>query len=467
MSGSTRSRQKRKLEPISIEELAGTTGMSGFCTFLTRDNSVAVPALDRLSESSASDSDALKMPALQSSAPLNLDIESGAADLSSANSRAAETSAPLIEQPQDSPKLPDINVLSGRSPKLPSAPELDILVSSALDLPAFELDASDIDAPEITALGSFSRRRIRIREASTVQDGHSLAEQAVYDAMYRAGRPYRGDSRILTIGLRTLAEFSRMAYSNCKANVRSLVTKLAIDEQPGFSYTEGRTYVVYSFREILRRRKAAGLTHVIRTRGVAFVDPRTGAEIGLLYTSDSSAPESSASHSSADHVSATTSVSSALPSTTPSAPISAESGAPVSGAHIENRHLLRNITESSSSLPAIVVTALRQYVSDVDDDAASQLWRRCTENAPDASPEEVSHFIHLKASKTGIRTPLGFLLTAVPKCFVGDSFRQFRDERARNLQTTAARDRQFAAEILKSPEADDEQKQWAREVLGL
>ena len=48
MSGSTRSRQKRKLEPISIEELAGTTGMSGFCTFLTRDTSVAVPALDRL-----------------------------------------------------------------------------------------------------------------------------------------------------------------------------------------------------------------------------------------------------------------------------------------------------------------------------------------------------------------------------------------------------------------------------------
>ena len=101
--------------------------------------------------------------------------------------------------------------------------------------------------------------------------------------MYRAGRPYSGDSRILTIGLRTLAEFSRMAYSNCKANVRSLVAKLAIDEQPGFSYTEGRTYVVYSFREILRRRKAAGLTHVVRTRGVAFVNPRTGTEVNLPY----------------------------------------------------------------------------------------------------------------------------------------------------------------------------------------
>jgi hypothetical protein len=460
MSGSTRSRQKRKLEPISIEELAGTTGMSGFCTFLTRDNSVAVPALDHLGESSAPESAAFEIAAPQSRAPVHLVKETGAVDSSPGDTHAPETSAPVIQLPIEEAKVTS-------EPTALSASESHAPILSALDLPAFESDAPDADAFEITALDSFPRRRIRIREASTVQDAHSLAEQAVYDAMYRAGRPYRGDSRILTIGLRTLAEFSRMAYSNCKANVRSLVTKLAIDEQPGFSYTEGRTYVVYSFREILRRRKAAGLTHVVRTRGVTFVNPRTGLEIVLSYPSDSSAPESTASHSSAGHVSAAISISSALPSTTPSAPTSIESGAPVSGAHIENRQLLRNITESSSSLPAIIVTALRQYVSDVDDDAASQLWRRCTDNAPDASPEEVAHFVHLKASKTGIRTPLGFLLTAVPKCFIGDSFRQFRDERARNLQTTAARDRQFAAEILKSPEADDEQKQWAKEVLGL
>jgi hypothetical protein len=467
MSGSTRSRQKHKLEPISIEELAGTTGMSGFCTFLTRDNSIAVPALDHLGESGAPESDASESMAPQSSAPLSQVEATGASDLSPVNTRALERSAPLIGPPRNAREVLEAAVILEQSPEIPSAPESRVSDSGALDLPAFESDAPDTAALEIDPLDSFPRRRIRIREASTVQDAHSLAEQAVYDAMYRAGRPYRGDSRVLTIGLRTLAEFSRMAYSNCKANVRSLVTKLAIDEQPGFSYTEGRTYVVYSFREILRRRKAAGLTHVIRTRGVAFVNPRTGLEIILPYAPDSGAPELSASHSSAGHVSATKSISSALPSTTQGAPTSVESGAPVSGAHIENRHLLRNITESSSSLPAMVVTVLRQYVSDVDDDAASQLWRRCTDNAPDASPEEVAHFVHLKASKTGIRTPFGFLLTAVPKCFIGDSFRQFRDERARNLQTAAARDRQFAAEILKSPEADDEQKQWAREVLSL
>src|SRR5579863_5342194 len=261
MSGSTRSRQKRKLEPISIEELAGTTGMSGFCTFLTRDASVPVPVLDHLDS-------------LDSSAP----------DIAAPETTAPAATAPELSEPAELSAPESILTIAG-------APEIDAPDFGAVNLSAPVLDASESDALQSPALDSFVRRRIRIREASTVQDAHSLAEQAVYDAMYRAGRPYQGDSRILTIGLRTLAELSRMAYSNCKANVRSLVAKLAIDEQPGFSYTEGRTYTVYSFREILRRRKTAGLTHVIRTRGVAFVDPRTGVEL--------SAPDSSALHLSA------------------------------------------------------------------------------------------------------------------------------------------------------------------------
>src|SRR5215831_15504173 len=73
MSASSRSRQKRKLEPISIEELAGTTGMSGFCTFLTRDASVPVPILDHLEtgapESPAPVPDAAVPPALETAAP--------------------------------------------------------------------------------------------------------------------------------------------------------------------------------------------------------------------------------------------------------------------------------------------------------------------------------------------------------------------------------------------------------------
>src|SRR5271157_2506959 len=104
MSGSTRSRQKRKLEPISLEELAGTTGMSGFCSFLTRDNSVAVPALDRLDESV---SDASKTSAPETTAPsvhAVVTLESSAPDLSASNSGAPLLAAPQphVQQPEDS-----------------------------------------------------------------------------------------------------------------------------------------------------------------------------------------------------------------------------------------------------------------------------------------------------------------------------------------------------------------------------
>src|SRR6185437_4493816 len=210
MSGSSRSRQKRKLEPISIEELAGTTGMSGFCSFLTRDASVSVPVLDAL-ESSAPET-----APVEPSAPVSAPPESSTVDSPAEQSSAPGTPRPITSAPELSPAA---------RVSIPSAPQSSAPEPDALDYPA--LDYSP-------------QRRPRIRETSTVQDGHSLAEQAVYDVMYRAGKPYQGESRILTIGLRTLAEMSRMAYSNCKANVRSLVEKLAIDERDGFSYTQGR-----------------------------------------------------------------------------------------------------------------------------------------------------------------------------------------------------------------------------------
>ena len=440
MSGSSRSRQKHKLEPISIEELAGTTGMSGFCSFLTRDASVPVPALDRQTSRTSIESSAL-VP----SAPVS----------SASGTRAIVTSALQTTAPEPSTPIS----ISGYEPTSEPAaepPTSGAIQIGALDWGAPDLSASESSAVESSALDFYPKRRTRIREAATVQDGHSLAEQAVYDSMYRAGKPYQGDSRVLTIGLRTLAELSRMAYSNCKANVRSLVAKLALDERPGFSYTDGRTYIVYSFREILRRRKAAGLTHVIRTRGVAFVDPGTGKEF-----LDSSASQSGALESRAPNFKT-----SALEPEKASAPELAESSAPQSPPYIRNRNLVRKAGQESSSGLAAIVEALRRYIPDVDDDGAANLFRRCLENAPEARIDEILHIIHLKAGKPGIRVPLGFLLAAVPKCFKGDSYRHFRAERDRGREAALERDRLFAAEILKSPEADEEQKQWAREILG-
>jgi hypothetical protein len=112
-----------------------------------------------------------------------------------------------------------------------------------------------------------------MREARTVQDGHTHGEQLVYEALYRLARPYRADSRMITIGLRTLAPLVPISYNNCQANVRSLVRKLAVEEAPGAKHNDGRTYIVYGEQAILERRRAARLTHVIRsTRGAVLVN---------------------------------------------------------------------------------------------------------------------------------------------------------------------------------------------------
>jgi len=365
----SRSRQKRKLEPISIEELAGATGMSGFCTFLTRDPLVPVPALDHL-QTGAPVNDASVITAGERPAPMSSALEMPATEPAAPVQTAIETPA-----------------LDSRYGHETSAPESTVVESDAL---------------QSSAVDFRYRRRPRVREAQTVQDGHSLAEQAVYETMYAAGKVYRDESRILTIGLRTLAELSRMAYSNCKANVRSLVVKKAIDELPGFSYTDGRTYIIHGYREILRRRKEAGLTHVLRTRGVAFVDPQSGAP-------QSSAPDSTA---------------------------------------------LPNL---ESSAPESILAALRRHDPEADPAAAAALWRLCRAIEPTAAMDEVIHFIDLRAGKSGTPMPLGFLLSTVPRCFQGDSFRRFRQHR---------RDRQFAGEILRNPAADEEQRDWARSVLA-
>jgi hypothetical protein len=115
----------------------------------------------------------------------------------------------------------------------------------------------------------------RIRRATTVQDGHSFGEQALYDALWRHAHPRDGETRIITIGYRRMSELARLTVNNCKANIQSLIQKLAAEEVASFTHSQGRTYVVYSEAAILQRRRTAGLTHYIKTRGVVFVDPDT------------------------------------------------------------------------------------------------------------------------------------------------------------------------------------------------
>lgn len=116
-------------------------------------------------------------------------------------------------------------------------------------------------------------RQGRIRKATMAEDGHSLAEQAVYEVLWQAASPV-GDlddaDRTIRIGYHRLAQMTRLSWVSVKANLRTLEKKLAIEVtgSENSATREGKCYLVYSRSSILERRKLAGLEWVRRTRGV-------------------------------------------------------------------------------------------------------------------------------------------------------------------------------------------------------
>ena len=113
-------------------------------------------------------------------------------------------------------------------------------------------------------------RRSRIRKANLVEDGHSLAEQAVYEALWKMGQPLTDGDRSIRIGYHRLAQATRLSWVTVKSNLRSLEKKLAIEVigSENSATREGKCYRVYARAAILERRQLAGLEWVRRTRGV-------------------------------------------------------------------------------------------------------------------------------------------------------------------------------------------------------
>lgn len=110
---------------------------------------------------------------------------------------------------------------------------------------------------------------LKVRKARTVQDGHSMAEQQIYDTLWREARTSATDEyREITIGYRALADHARLHRNTVDRNLASLQEKLAIEitKAEDRAGNIGRTYRVYGFRSVLERREAAGLVWIIRDR---------------------------------------------------------------------------------------------------------------------------------------------------------------------------------------------------------
>ena len=301
----------------------------------------------------------------------------------------------------------------------------------------------------------------RIRRATLAQDGHSFGEQALYDAMWQHAHPHDDGSRIVTLGYRRMSELARLTVNNCKANIQALIQKLAVEEVSGFTHSQGRTYLVYNYSAIIQRRREAGLTHYIKSRGVVFVDPDTGIPLTARIRDRSGIPFSGKPPR--------TTVPEGDTKGTPEATVS---GAPDSPPLPYSQVIRNSSSHSTTSTPAALIHGLRQIINPVDDEAAGVLWHQCKRRAGDCTVEEVLHFARAKSAlfRSGkIQNPIGFLLTAVPKCLEGASFQEFRREqagRAREAEEQVLQMRREFEAILNDPGSSEEDRQFVRRMLA-
>lgn len=135
-----------------------------------------------------------------------------------------------------------------------------------------------------------------------------------------------------------------------------------------------------------------------------------------------------------------------------------------------------SIHPSSSSFP-MTFAAVDEYAT-ADDDATRQLVKACRKERPDATDSEIAHLVHGKGRQARrAMNPMGFLLTAVPKCFVGEPFEQYRAKRAQEQAAQAEAEARYRTEeerraadlhaLLADPNVPEKEKAMIRRVLGV
>ena len=303
------------------------------------------------------------------------------------------------------------------------------------------------------------RGRSRVRRCTLAQDGHSLGEEAIYQVLWRSGRAETSDptsARLIRMGAADLGYRVNMAKKNVRLNISRLFEKLSLEVVEDFETvsSQARLYRVFSYRQILERRRAAGLEYVLRNKGVVFCTA-DGNEL----------------------------VSSPAYVTTPGDETYRPAAPPLSR-NVRKKRLSQvnpqqqdPVSFTPEEVASVSAELNRCWL--VDEAAAEQLLQACRRFRPDCTTEEIGCFISQKVDlviQSGkIQNPTGFVLSTVPQCFQGSAFEQFRrrrqaadDRRAEEGRgTEAGWDAPESAllDILNSPILSAAQRQQAQHRL--
>jgi hypothetical protein len=305
--------------------------------------------------------------------------------------------------------------------------------------------------------GTVSPKAQRVYRCLTAQDGHSFAEDRLYNSLwnYRQARMDTNEYRLVTAGWDLMAKLSGMTPRNAKENCFRLVAKLALEKVQAHNSDQriGATYRVYSYAAIIRRRREAGLEWITRNRGgVAFVQPAretrdTVPSKATVSSQDRGTVSSEGTPLSQGKVKEKTSTStSGLALTRDTVPLIA----------------------AAIASPAIVVGEQLRRLLTIDDDAVARIVASCQKAQPDATGEEIAYFAEIVIAKHS-RNPkvsnlVGLMIGAVAKYFEhpASELIHYREEKKRARE----RQEQCASEVLADPESTDTDREWARSVIA-
>ena len=280
-----RSRRKPAMEPLGWDEIVSQPGMGGYLSFLNgpvplphlQSNSgvASIPGVAPVTVTAPSPPQAVTDPGV------DLITEAATApEVAIVSEPVRDTGSEISSGPYiiaDTRTTSGIDIVSRADS---TSVHSDPVVESAPE-PGTDPDSAQITPGAELIPGFPATHRVRIRKCAAAHDGHSLGEEVLYQALWKAAAAESAESRMIVIGWRGMSQLCRMTPKNCKINTQRLIRKLALEVLSPYNTPEsiGTTYRVFSEEAIVRRRRGAGLEWVIRSRGVEFVDPKTGSSI--------------------------------------------------------------------------------------------------------------------------------------------------------------------------------------------
>ncbi|MBV9264981.1 MAG: hypothetical protein JO061_02315 [Acidobacteriaceae bacterium] len=323
----------------------------------------------------------------------------------------------------------------------------------------------------------------RVKRIRLAQDVINSAEECVYDTLWNAklvSTDDRESCRLVQAGYDYLVKRTRLARKTIQRIIAKLLEKdfIAIETRADIYQRAPTIYRVFSYKAVLDRHVRKGRLYVAKMGpGFSYARPLDSNTSSVARPAEMSDMTTVARSNMSSVV--TGDVSTMVPETTVTVVKNNRSTVVKMSGHLLDTNVLDSTT-SSSAYP-VVYAALNQ-LGPIDDDAVVRLVAACRAQAADCTESEIVHFVREKAShiqkrESRVHSPIGFLLTAVPKCFSGEVLKKYRNDRMREQESESSREAEEQASVdrwrreqeaaLLDPSVSEQEKHLIRLCLGL